>query len=75
MADFRFLLSEVHKRGMRLLLDLVPNHTSDQHEWFLEAKRSRYVNLAIRQIFSIFSIFAIFLYFLIFFVKIEPGPK
>ncbi len=41
MDDFEELLSEVHQRGMKLLLDLVPNHTSDQHPWFLEAKSSR----------------------------------
>jgi alpha-glucosidase len=41
MADFDALLKEVHGRGMKLLLDLVPNHTSDQHPWFLESKSSR----------------------------------
>jgi len=41
MADFDNLLEEVHKRGMKLLLDLVPNHTSDQHPWFLESRSSR----------------------------------
>lgn len=41
MEDFDLLLSEIHKRGMKLLLDLVPNHTSDQHPWFLESKSSR----------------------------------
>lgn len=41
MADFDTLLDEVHKRGMKLLLDLVPNHTSDQHPWFLESRSSR----------------------------------
>ncbi|MCF0052850.1 DUF3459 domain-containing protein [Dyadobacter sp. LJ53] len=41
MDDFDQLLNEVHNRGMKLLLDLVPNHTSDQHPWFLESKSSR----------------------------------
>ncbi|WP_026464970.1 alpha-amylase family glycosyl hydrolase [Adhaeribacter aquaticus] len=41
MEDFDELLAEVHKRGMKLLLDLVPNHTSDQHPWFLESRSSR----------------------------------
>jgi len=41
MQDFDALLDEVHKRGMKLLLDLVPNHTSDQHPWFLESRSSR----------------------------------
>jgi alpha-glucosidase len=41
MDDFDELLAEVHQRGMKLLLDLVPNHTSDQHPWFLESRSSR----------------------------------
>jgi alpha-glucosidase len=41
MRDFDDLLQEVHSRGMKLLLDLVPNHTSDQHPWFLESRSSR----------------------------------
>jgi alpha-glucosidase len=41
MDDFDLLLQEVHARGMKLLLDLVPNHSSDQHPWFLESRSSR----------------------------------
>ena len=41
MADFDMLLQEVHKRGMRLILDLVINHTSDEHPWFIESKMSK----------------------------------
>jgi alpha-glucosidase len=41
MEDFDILLSEVHKRGMRLIMDLVINHTSDEHPWFIEAKSSK----------------------------------
>jgi len=41
LADFDRLLAEVHRLGMKLILDLVPNHTSDQHPWFLESRSSR----------------------------------
>jgi alpha-glucosidase len=41
MSDFDRLLAEVHQRGLKLILDLVPNHTSDQHPWFLESRTSR----------------------------------
>jgi alpha-glucosidase len=41
LSDFDSLLEEVHRRKMKLLLDLVPNHTSDLHPWFLEARASR----------------------------------
>ena len=39
MEDFDELLEQVHARGMRLIMDLVVNHTSDEHEWFQEALR------------------------------------
>lgn len=41
MDDFMALLEEVHQRRMKLILDFVPNHTSDQHPWFLESCSSR----------------------------------
>ena len=37
MEDFDEMLAEIHKRGMRLVMDLVVNHTSDEHEWFQKA--------------------------------------
>lgn len=41
MQDFDRLVKEVHRRGMKLIFDLVMNHTSDQHEWFKESASSR----------------------------------
>ncbi len=41
MDDFMNLLAEVHQREMKLILDFVPNHTSDQHAWFIESRASR----------------------------------
>ncbi|HEY6072210.1 MAG TPA: alpha-glucosidase, partial [Anaerolineales bacterium] len=41
LDDFKTLLLEIHERGMRLILDLVLNHTSDQHPWFIESSSSR----------------------------------
>lgn len=41
MEDFDIMLDEIHKRGMKLIVDLVVNHTSDEHEWFQEALKSK----------------------------------
>ncbi len=41
LEDFKILLDEVHGRGMRLITDLVLNHTSDQHPWFQAARADR----------------------------------
>ena len=38
MQDFDELLEQTHQRGMKLILDLVVNHTSDQHPWFQESR-------------------------------------
>jgi alpha-glucosidase len=41
LATFDALLEEAHSRGLRVLLDWVPNHTSDRHPWFVESRSSR----------------------------------
>jgi len=41
LADFDRLVAEARRRGMRVVLDMVLNHTSDQHPWFLDAARAR----------------------------------
>ncbi|MCG8539941.1 MAG: alpha-glucosidase [Clostridia bacterium] len=40
MEDFDVLLEEVHRREMKLVMDLVVNHTSDEHPWFIQSKKS-----------------------------------
>ncbi|MGA9396761.1 MAG: alpha-glucosidase [Anaerolineaceae bacterium] len=41
LKDFDRLVKEAHKRGIRIIMDLVFNHTSDEHPWFIQAKQSR----------------------------------
>ena len=41
MEDFDELLAKAHDRGIRIVMDLVVNHTSDEHKWFLESKKSK----------------------------------
>jgi alpha-glucosidase len=41
LDDFDALIADVHARGLKVLLDYVPNHTSDRHPWFIEARASR----------------------------------
>jgi len=41
LADWDEMLAEMHKRGIKLLMDLVVNHTSDEHPWFAESRKSK----------------------------------
>lgn len=41
MEDFNRLLAEAHQRGLRIIMDLVVNHSSDEHEWFRKSRESR----------------------------------
>nr|WP_309098223.1 alpha-glucosidase [Fredinandcohnia onubensis] len=41
MADWEELLSQMHNRGMKLMMDLVVNHSSDEHKWFQESRKSK----------------------------------
>jgi alpha-glucosidase len=41
LAEFDRLLNAVHERGLKLILDFVPNHTSNEHPWFIESRSSR----------------------------------
>jgi alpha-glucosidase len=42
LADFDALLEAAHRHGLKLILDFVPNHTSDRHPWFLQSRGSRH---------------------------------
>lgn len=39
MAEWERLLEDLHDRDMRLIMDLVVNHTSDEHDWFVRSQR------------------------------------
>lgn len=41
LDDFKEVVREAHKRGIRIIMDLVINHTSDQNKWFIESKKSK----------------------------------
>jgi alpha-glucosidase len=41
MQDFDHVLQEAHRRNLKVILDFVPNHTSDRHPWFLDSRSSR----------------------------------
>lgn len=41
MSDFDRMLQEAHKRSLKIMMDLVVNHTSDEHPWFVESRKSK----------------------------------
>lgn len=41
LEEFQMTVDEIHRRGMRVIVDMVTNHTSDQHPWFQESRRSK----------------------------------
>jgi alpha-glucosidase len=41
LADFDKMVTGAHKRGIKVMVDLVPNHSSDEHEWFRQSRQSR----------------------------------
>ena len=41
LADFNRLIAAAHEQGLKVILDYVPNHTSDEHPWFIESRSSR----------------------------------
>lgn len=41
LVDAKELITQAHDRGLRVMVDYIPNHTSDQHEWFIESRSSR----------------------------------
>jgi alpha-glucosidase len=41
LAEFDALIADAHRLGLRVILDYIPNHTSDQHPWFVESKSAR----------------------------------
>ena len=52
LSDVRRMLKEAHKRDMKIIFDLVPGHTSDQHKWFKEAQKAEHNEYSERYIFT-----------------------
>lgn len=47
MSDFDRMLQEAHKRGLKIMMDLVVNHTSDEHPWFVKAENPKIIHTGI----------------------------
>lgn len=47
MEDFDRMIAEMHKRGIKLVMNIVVNHSSDEHRWFLESKNQKTIRIVI----------------------------
>ena len=55
MEDFQFMLDEIHKKSLKLIMDFVPNHSSNEHEWFLASSDPDHENFEIYKDFYVWA--------------------